>query len=178
VNAFNRAVTIVVLLLLMIVVPMVTLLPDVAIGVLQRSLVAVPASLSTFHRVVLILLGIICFIIGGLILYLEVRRPPRKRVRIQKVSGGEAQLAVESIEQRLEYRVDQLADVIKVMPKVKPHRASVDVVLNVETVPDVDVPMKTDEVCQIARDVVEERMGLKLGKIKVNISHAPYPEGA
>jgi hypothetical protein len=38
------------------------------------------------------------------------------------------------------------------------------------------VPTKTEEVCQVAREVVEDRMGLKLRKIKVNIRHAPYPD--
>jgi uncharacterized alkaline shock family protein YloU len=85
------------------------------------------------------------------------------------------ELAVESIAQRLEYRVDQLADVVKVRPEVKPRGKSVDVVLHLETSPDIDVPAKTEEVYQVAREVVEERMGLKLGKIKVNVKHAPYP---
>ena len=97
-------------------------------------------------------------------------------MKLERISGGDVELAVESIAQRLEYRIDQLADVIKVVPRVKPRRKSVDVELNLETTPDVDVPTKMEEVCQVARDVVEERMGLKLRKIKVNIKHAPYPE--
>jgi uncharacterized alkaline shock family protein YloU len=109
-------------------------------------------------------------------LYLELRRRPRRRVKLQKISGGEVELAVESIAQRLEYRVDQLADVVRVRPDIKARRNSVDVELNLETTPDIDVPTKTEEVCQVVRDVVEERMGLELGKIKVNIKHAPYPD--
>jgi hypothetical protein len=175
-NIFNRTVTILLFLTMMIVVPMVMILPDAVIGLLQQFLTGVSASMNNFHRVILILLGVISFIICGLVLYLEVRRPPRKTVRLRKISGGEVELAVESIAQRLEYRVDQLADVINVVPKVKPRRSSVDVELSLETTPDIDVPVKTEEVCQVARDVVEERMGLKLGKIKVNIKHAPYPE--
>jgi len=37
------------------------------------------------------------------------------------------------------------------------------------------VPMKTEEVMQVTKDVVEGRMGLKLGKVKITIKHAPYP---
>jgi hypothetical protein len=66
--------------------------------------------------------------------------------------------------------------VVKVTPKIKPHRKAIDVELNLETAPDIDVPTKTEEVCEVARDVVEGRMGLKLRKIKVNIRHAPYPD--
>jgi hypothetical protein len=177
-NVFNRAMTILLFVSLMVVAPIVMILPDAVMSVLQRFLTNVAASMNIFHRVLLILLGIVTFVICGLILYLEARRPPRKRVRLQKISGGEVELAVESIAQRLEYRVDQLADVVQARPAIKPRRNSVDVELNLETTPEIDVPTKTEEVCQVVRDVVEERMGLKLGKIKVNIKHAPYPEVA
>jgi len=175
-NVFNRAMTILLFVTLMIVVPIVMIFPDTTISFLHAFLSAVSSGLNVFNRVILILVGIICFIICGLVLYLEFRRPARKRVKLERISGGDVELAVESIAQRLEYRIDQLADVIKVVPRVKPRRKSVDVELNLETTPDVDVPTKMEEVCQVARDVVEERMGLKLRKIKVNIKHAPYPE--
>ena len=29
---------------------------------------------------------------------------------------------------------------------------------------------------QVAREVIVERMGLKLGKVQVKIKHAPYPK--
>jgi hypothetical protein len=126
----------------------------------------------------LVLLGVIFFVICGLVLYLELRRPPRKTVKLQKTGGGEVELAVEYIVQPVEYGVDQLADVVKVMPNVKPRRNSVNVELELETTPDIDVPAKTEEVYEVARDVIEERMGLKLGKVKVNVKHAPYPKGS
>jgi hypothetical protein len=50
-----------------------------------------------------------------------------------------------------------------------------DVELLLETTPDIDVPMKTDEVLEVTREVIVERMGLKLGKVQVKIKHAPYP---
>lgn len=174
-NVFNRAVTILLFVTLMIVVPVLLILPAQIAGLAQHYLDAVSSGLNLFHRAVLVLVGIMVFIICGLVLYLELRRPARKRVRLQSAAGGEVELAVESIAQRLEYRVDQLADVVKVRPEVKPRGKSVDVVLHLETSPDIDVPAKTEEVYQVAREVVEERMGLKLGKIKVNVKHAPYP---
>jgi hypothetical protein len=176
-NVFNRVVTIVLFVTLMIVVPVLMILPSQIAHFLQQYFEAISSGLNLFHRAVLVLVGILVFIICGLVLYLEVRRPARKRVRLLSAAGGEVELAVESIAQRLEYRVDQLSDVVKVKPEIKPRRASVDVVLNLETSPDIDVPAKTEEVHQVAREVVEGRMGLKLGKIKVNVKHAPYPGG-
>lgn len=175
-NAFNRAVSILLFVTLMIVVPIALIFPDAVMGFVQQFLAPGLLGLNTFHRVILILLGMITFIICGLVLYLEVRRPARKRVKLEKISGGQVELAVESIEQRLKYHVDQLADVVEVIPKVKPRRNSIDVDLDLETAPDIDVPTKTEEVCEVARDVVEAKMGLRLRKIKVNIKHTPYPE--
>ena len=175
-NLFNRVVTILLFVTLMIAVPILMILPTQIAGLVEQYLDGVSSGLSVFHRAVLVMLGIISFIICGLVLYLEFRRPARKMVRLESATGGEVELAVESIAQRLEYRVDQQPDVVRVRPEVKPRRKSVDVELYLETTPDIDVPAKTEEVCQVAREVIEERMGLKLRKIKVNIKHAPYPD--
>jgi uncharacterized alkaline shock family protein YloU len=176
-NLFNRVVTILLFAALMIAIPVVLVFPDPVLACLQPVIGSVSGGLSIFHRVVLVLVGIICFIICGLVLYLEFRRPRRRTVRLAKAAGGEVELAIESIAQRLEYRVDQLTDVVKVKPKIKPRRKDIDVELNLETTPDIDVPTKTEEVCQVVREVVEERMGLKLRNIKVNIRHAPHVNG-
>ena len=49
--------------------------------------------------------------------------------------------------------------------------------LDLETSPEVDVPTKTEEVCQVTKEAVEDKMGLTLRKVKVNIKHTPYPTG-
>ncbi len=175
-RVFNRVITVLLFVVLMIVVPVFLIFPDAMIAFLQQSLSVLRSGLNIFLRVVMVLAGIIFFIVCGLVLYLELRRPARKRVKLERITGGNVELEVESIQQGLEYRVDQLADVISVSSKVKPRRKSIDLELNLVTTPDIDVPLKTDEVCQVAREVVEGRMGLELGKIKVNIKHAPYPE--
>ena len=46
--------------------------------------------------------------------------------------------------------------------------------LDLETDPDVDVPSKTEEICQVVKEAVEDKMGLKLRKVRANIKHAPY----
>lgn len=122
-------------------------------------------------------------VIGGalvllclLLLWLELRKPKKKTIRVQQVAGGDASISVESIGQRLAYNIDQLPDVIKVSPRISGRSRGVDVELVLETSPDVDVPMKTEEVLQVTREVIEDRMGLKLGKVEVKIKHAPYPK--
>lgn len=109
-------------------------------------------------------------------LWLQLRRPRKKTIRTQKVAGGEAEIAVDSVAQRLAYNIDQLPDVIKVSPRITSRARGVDIDLILETAPDIDVPMKTEEVLEVTREVIEERMGLKLGKVNVKIKYAPYPK--
>jgi hypothetical protein len=122
-------------------------------------------------------------VIGGaivllclILLWLELRRPRRKTIRVQKTTGGEARITIDSIAQRLAYNIDQLPDVVKVTPRITGRARTMDMELLLETSPHIDVPMKTQEVLQVTREVIEERMGLKLGKVQVSIKHAPYPK--
>ncbi len=50
-----------------------------------------------------------------------------------------------------------------------------DVELNLETTPDIDVPEDGGSVSDGER-CRRRGMGLELGKIKVNVKHAPYPD--
>jgi hypothetical protein len=110
--------------------------------------------------------------------WLEVRRRARKTVKVYQVSTGDVELSVSSIGQSLVHYIDGLSGVVKVRPRIISRGKALDVVLNVETRPDVDVPAKTSEICQVARDVVEGKLGLHLRKIQANIKYAPYPRGA
>ena len=111
-----------------------------------------------------------------ILLWLELRQPRKKTIRVQKLSGGEAHIAISSIEQRLAYNIDQLPDVVKVNPSIIGRTRGVDIDLLLETSPDIDVPMKTEEVMEVTREVIVERMGIKLGKVQVKMKHAPYPK--
>ena len=48
----------------------------------------------------------------------------------------------------------------------------VDVRLDVETTPDVDVRSKTEEITRTARTVVEQRLSLKLRKLYIHLHHS------
>ena len=95
---------------------------------------------------------------------------------MKTVKGSSVELDTESIARRLTWHLDQLADVITVFPDVKSRGNAVDIQLEVETAPDIDVPMKTDEVVESTRDIVEEDMGLRLGKLDVRMRHLPFED--
>jgi len=183
-NVFNRLVVIVLLVVGMIVLPVVLVLvptrPDLVTIIGQQGLSLLKA-FGEPNRFLFILGGILSavlvFVVCGLLLWLELRRPYGKVVRVQKVSGDEAKVTTDSIARRLEYNIDQLAEIISVRPRVMAKGKGVQIRLDVETSPEVDVPAKTEEISKVAREVIEERMGLKLaGKLEIHIKHAPYPK--
>jgi hypothetical protein len=49
----------------------------------------------------------------------------------------------------------------------------VDVTLDVQVHPAVDLPLKTDEITQVTREVIQERMGISVGKVRVKMQDGP-----
>jgi len=182
-NVFNRLVIIVLLVLIIALTIIVAVVPKESLS-LVASFFGWARDGVEYYRVhnwavfaagrVLIGGGIVLLCL--ILLWLELRRPRRKTVRVQKLAGGEAQITTDSIAQRLAYNIDQLPDVVKVTPQIYGRSRGVDVDLLLETSPEIDVPMKTEEVLQVTREILEERMGLKLGKVQVKIKHAPFPK--
>lgn len=184
-NAFNRLVVIIVLLMIMVLSAIFLIAPVTVLRLMLPFLQRLETNLASMTGLsVLARLGgglvfvFLIWVCGAAILWLEVRRPRAKTIKVQKVSGGEAELTTDSIASRLEYNIDQLADVIKVKPTISPGRKGVLVDLELETNPEIEVPMKTEEVQQLTKEIVENRMGLKLDNVRVVIRHAPYPKTA
>jgi uncharacterized alkaline shock family protein YloU len=179
VNAFNRIVVILALLGIMVVSAIFFIVPLPMLGTINPFLQGLETRLEAMVAPLRVLGGIVfTFLVWffcAALLWLEVRRPRMKTIRVQKVSGGEAVLTADSIASRLEYNIDQLADVVRVKPVINTGRRGVRVDLELETSPEIDVPMKTEEVQQLTKDIVENRMGLKLDSVRVIMRHAPYP---
>jgi hypothetical protein len=177
-NTFNRVVVILLLLAIIIVMTVVLVVPQPMIELVQRWLQNLDASLAQVTQPLLLIVGVMLALLVDVVcatlLWLEIRRRRPRAIRVQRISGGQAELTVDSIARRLEYNIGQLDDVISVKPSVWGRRGGVEVELDLETSPEVDVPAKTEEVCQVAKEAVEDKMGLRLRKVRVNIKHAPY----
>jgi hypothetical protein len=81
-------------------------------------------------------------------------------VRLPTVAGGEGTVSTSSISQRLQHNMGELAHVLRVTPRIRSRGQVVDVDLDVETTPDVDVPAKTDEIMRVTHETLETGMGL------------------
>jgi uncharacterized alkaline shock family protein YloU len=179
-------VTIFLLLVSAIVIPIVVIVPWGVSGLLRQGLDVLDASMDQLGKlgmyeqiafsIIRIGVSVLAFILCVLLLLLEIRRPRARTVKIEG-TGGKAEIVTESVVSHLEYHIDQLGDVIKVVPNVKSKGKSIEVKLYVETGPDIEVPSKTEEIRRVAKEVVETKLGLRLHKeIEVTIKPAPYPK--
>ena len=185
-NTFNRIATIVLWVVLMAAVGVTAVAPLTTIVFVQNALAQVETWLRVEQEtnasnflIGQIAVGVIALIIFGVLIGLEIWSGQRRGVRIRTAQGGQAELDTISISRRLSWQLDQLAEVISVVPIVKSKGGSVDIKLEIEAAPDIDVPMKTDEVVEVTRDLIEHDMGLKLGRLDVHMRYAPMdPEWA
>ncbi len=182
-NVFNRVVTVLVLLVLLSLVLLIAVFPVEVVSGIARSLETTGQALSALERahfwpyVVVrgasVLLAVVIF---GLLFWAEIRPGRPKGVQVRTEAGSRALVTIDSVERRLAWHIDQLEDVISVTPHVFAQGRSVNVVLDLQTSPEIDVPAKTDEIVKLARQVLTERMGLQAGKIEAHIEHAAYEE--
>lgn len=183
-NAFNRLITVLVIIVLWLAIVLLAAVPQLALSWASAGLAGLESFLAFLDGLQptwlypLMRVGVIVLVtvIALALLWLELRRERTPAVRVQLASGGQAAVTADSVARRLAWHVDQLADVISVQPVVKTRGSGVDVHLDLETAPVVDVPMKTEEVMAVTRDVIEQQMGLQLRNLKVEIRHAPFPE--
>lgn len=181
-NLINRIVTILLVIVLWAAVVALAAAPQQALAWARQGLDWVEVSLFQLAAMgpawLYPLLRAAAILVATLLalawLMQELRRKQTPVVRMRLPSGGEAAVTADSVSRRLAWHIDQLADVVSVSPQVRTRGAAVDVDLSLQTAPDVDVPMKTEEVVAVARDVIETQMGLQLNKVTVHIEHTPY----
>ncbi len=181
-NVFNRIVMIILIILALVTTLVAAVVPFATLQFLTRTLETVRVGLEAMYNsgplifmLAQIAVALAAVLIFGTLLVLEIRRGRPATVQVVTAEGGKADILLDSVAMRLSYHLDQLAEVISVTPRVRAKGNVVNVELEVETSPDVDVPMKTQEILHVTREVIEDRMGLKLGRAEVRIRHAPYP---
>lgn len=183
-NVLNKIIVIILLLTLLVLSILLALAPVQTLRALETAMGNAAQWVTTFQlqQPLLFALGRVALAVLGIfitlpLLWQQIKRRQPKAVRVTTESGTQAVVTTDAVEQRLAWHISQLADVVSVEPSVTGGRNGVGVRLKVRTGPEIDVPMKTDEIASVAKEVVTERMGLRLAKIQVSIDHAPYVEG-
>jgi hypothetical protein len=184
-NVFNRIVVILLILILMILIPLALIFPEqaqatlrVGADVIQANvdwLNALPSQNGLAVRAGLSVAGLIIFLIGILLLILELVRFHRRTVRLRDGSG---ELTTNGIAEHLGYYIDMLPNVVRVQPSIKSKGRSVSATLYVETAPGIKVPEKSSQIREAAHYVLQDQLGLQVrDEIRVVIRPASFPVG-
>jgi hypothetical protein len=178
-NVFNRIVMVLCLLLMLAAAVALIAFP-------LDSVAAVRACIDRFEQAMFndqffyIFLGAAAALglVALLLVILEFGKPRKKSVRIKTKGGGNAVLGIDSVAQSLEYRIDELAGVRKVQSRIVSRGRDVEVTIDLDTSPSVNVPVLTDQIIDMCHDIVEQQLGVRIrGKVGVNVRHEPYPRG-
>jgi uncharacterized alkaline shock family protein YloU len=179
---FNRILAILTLFGVIVVTLLIVaalFLPAVYQGVISAWVDYLANSLNQLafvYRLIWAGIGILIVIVCLLLILMELR--PTKRpgvVTVKKAGGAKAQIAADSIAQRLEQRVTQIEDIVRAKPVVKQARGGgLAVEMDVETSPAIEVPSTTQRIQDATREVIEDQMGLTLKSLKVNMTHSRY----
>ena len=181
-NTLNRIVIVLGLLVLMVVCSVSLVAPLRVFSFVESQAGAFVEFLDDLRDFVRlgggILFALVVDIILVLVLILEVRRPKRKAIRVQKAAGGEVMIRVDSIAERLEYELDQMPSVLNVKADISAKGGGVAVVLDVNAAAGINVPEKADEIVEKTTSVIEDNLGLKIARPpKVNMRVVPHPKG-
>jgi hypothetical protein len=183
-NVFNKLVVIILLLVLLAFSLMLALFPAQTLQAISTAFAhaaswvqALAANQPLLYALGRVGLAVLALVVVLPVLWQQIRRRRPRAVRVITEGGSAASVTTDSVARRLAWHIDQLADVVSVEPHVWGTGKAVNVRLDVQTRPEIDVPMKTDEIVSVAKEVITERMGLQLGKVQVHIDHAPYTEG-
>ena len=164
-NLLNRALVVVLLIVLLVAGLALAIAPTVVAEQLRGWATA----LETGARLQLAGGGLLAVLVALVLLVPELRMRRPGAVALAGESG--ASLSTDTIVQRLRQEVEAVPDVVRARPLVTARRGRVDVEIAVDTGGGVDVPTKAVEIRQVAAATVE-RLGLKLGRLNVNLSHA------
>ncbi|MBI4791061.1 MAG: hypothetical protein HY782_28865 [Chloroflexi bacterium] len=174
-NIANRLIVIVELLIAIALMPILIAVLFFSRPLLVSSVEGMARGLGAgpnvlYSQAICVGLAVFVFIVAILLLFLELHRPGGRALRVEQVTEGQVEVTADAIVNRLEHEILQVAEVVRVKPHVSPaSKGAVDLFLELETTPDVNVPQKTQEVITLARKVMDERMGLKVGKIHAQV---------
>ncbi len=183
-NVFNRLIGFFIFLIAFLLLLIVAVLPFQTMAWLQTQIGQFSQWAQSFQvgNPLLFLLGrlglaAIAVLVVIPLMIAELPHKKKEPAVSMRTEHGQIRVTADSIARRLAWHLDQLADVVSVQPVVAPKGDTVNIKLSVETSPEIDVPMKTEEIMLVTREIIEQDMGLKLGKLEVNLRHAPYPTG-
>jgi len=174
-NVFNRVMATLLCLAVIALSVLFLLAPYDAIDTVQYNLGVLRESVGGGLWGVWIAIAALLGVLGVLVIVLEFIPRQHKTIRIWAQGRGDARLRVTSVAQTLEYRIDQMDGVRKVVPYLVSHGSDLSVKLEVDSSPSANIPALSDQIIDHAIRILEGELGLKVkGKVQLDITHEPF----
>jgi hypothetical protein len=180
IRLLNKIIVVILLVLALPVVTLTTTMPSLSQALFQQAVKGLDFNLSRLTSMnasqqlttYAITIGIDIIIL--ILLYAQLRRPPRDQARIRMAGGGLAEISFQAISQHLKDQITALPEVMDVKTRVTATRRRVKILLDVAMSPNVEnLPNAASEIIAVAQETVEQKMGLTLaGKPRLRIRHA------
>ena len=117
---------------------------------------------TTGAKLIITFAGLILVLLATVVIISEAAPPESGSLRVGKVEAGEARIATDEIVRRLEEELRLLPQIQQVQANVLARGQKAEVNLDLHVMADADLAGTTEQACQRARQLIEERMGLAL----------------
>lgn len=180
-NLLNRIVTVLALLSLIACAALTAIGVYLPPSLRDRAATAIsafltlPETMALGQRLAVFAVATLVVLVAFMLLVLELRPGGEEEsVQVSNRDGTTTRVARSAIHQRVSYAVDRLDDVVDVETSVRGGDRGLLIHLAVTTSPFIDVPMKSEEIREVTRQVIEKEMGLLLKKLTVQVDHKAY----
>ncbi len=179
-NTINRILVVIGIVVAMVVCAALFVAPIALLSAVSEGLQRVVASLQGTRMAVRLVLGILFALawvfVCIILLLVEIVPRQRKTVRVQKIDGGEVEVSLRTVEEHVAYEVDRMRGVLRTRSRVTAHRDGVGVEVHVDMAGDEAVPVHASRVVETVRNVIENKVGVKLARPpKVYLRAQPAP---
>lgn len=175
-NAFNRFFVIITLAVLLVAGVVTLISPAFTLSLLQNTANNIHNSffngftdIGRFIARVTLAIGWAMLI--GALLWVQLRRSSSRTIEVARYTGGNAiRISTAAVAEKVQDAVNAISGVIGAKVKATGRERAVEIRLDVTATKDIDLVSKAEEIAIVARQVVQDQLGLKLsGKPQVAI---------
>lgn len=168
-NAFNRAYTLVSLIVLLIVGVFALIAPGAFIGLIQgaadglhRVLFGGMGDAPVLRLVIRVVIAAIFAAVILVALYLEIQRPGARTIEVARQQGSRIRVMNETVERKVQNQIEGLGEITQAKVRVSEKGKAVVASVEVFTTRDADAIAKGADVAKVVTIVIQDQMGLTL----------------
>ncbi|OGO53221.1 MAG: hypothetical protein A2148_01775 [Chloroflexi bacterium RBG_16_68_14] len=108
--------------------------------------------------------GLILALLAAVVVVFEVSPPETGTLKVEKIGAGEARIGTDEVVHRLEEEIRRLPQIRQAQAAVRARGQKAEVNLDLHVSAEVDLAATAEEACRLARQLIEEQMGVPLAR--------------